>query len=690
LLLKRASLWEKTYEKIPDTKQDSPFGTNENDDALEETPPIDDSEYYESDTDDIPQVSSNKYSSLPSSKRISASLNSLHIIEPLKPWENPTTQEYLKIIINNEEQTDDLKQRIQQYLSKEGLKWTSEEEEIRPWHFGLTSIRLHFAQPQTIDIQTLLSRSSIPCWLALKKEKRQSIPKKNNISKKSIQQQYSAAFDVSLRYGALTDLNQFYYSPQHPWKNNQLSTDNKDSKWIIFLNDTQGGGGYIEWVRESPKLRLKKQLLVTNINNCVILDLTPDGFDIYIWQKCNMSEFEANSAVDDNDIHRNKSSSNYQNRPRDSRSFEQRSVNRSGRSQPSVPQLLRPTYHEYQPRRQISYEHYRRLGTTAGSYFPTIQFGLHTTSSSATNNNTIIRIKKTLSLLIEFFLAHKITVCYGKIDSLIGPEPHLFFQPNIPDFPSLIMTYAWQLLSSVGYRLQILIKAPFNQQLRRLSNEPDNADELFYRVCVYLSRILALKPFININEELNHAVTESKRKRSESAYGLVSKIESDDENEAYIPSVTLTPTTIRIKPLKLCRTNRVLRATEQFGTALYHFVLVDIRDENNRPLASFHFHDLRSLLLDYLKVGFTLMGNDREYQYLHHSQSQLRARQFWFYHHDENSLNKSFPDAYKWMGNFESELNPAKSAARMGQCFSTTTATIEVDILNCFIYFVFE
>jgi hypothetical protein len=664
LLLKTASLWEKTYETLPEPKQDCPFGNDQVDDLLEENPVTDDNEDIEVQSDESPQVSSDiNYNS---------SLN------------------HLVIIIDNERNSDKYKKIIERDFSTQGLKWRPVKEEVRPWHFGLAALHLSFNQPITINFQTLLSTSSMPFWLTLKNEKRQSIPKKNNISKRSIREQYSAAFDVSLRYGALTDLNQFYYSPQHPWKNNQLSTDNKDSKWIIFLNDTQGGGGYIEWVRESPKLRLKKQLLVTNINNCVIVDLTPDGFDIYIWQKCNMNEFEANATVDDNVMQRNKPPSNYQNRPRDSSSFEQHSTNHRTRSQPRVPPPLRKTHPDHRSRRQMSYEHYRRLGTTAGSYFPTIQFSLHTTSSSATNNNTIIRIKKTLSLLIEFFLAHKITVCYGKIDSLIGPEPYLFFQPHIPDFPSLIMTYSWQLLSSVGYRLQILIKAPFNQQLRRLSNEPDNADELFYRVCVYLSRILALKPFININEELNHAVTESKRKRSESAYGLVSKIESDDENEAYIPSVTLTPTTIRIKPLKLCRTNRVLRATEQFGTALYHFVLVDIRDENNRPLASFHFHDLRSLLLNYLQDGFTLMGDGRKYQYLHHAPSQLRSRQFWFYHHDENSLNKSFPDAYKWMGNFESELNPAKSAARMGQCFSTTTATIEVDILNCFIYFVFE
>jgi hypothetical protein len=66
---------------------------------------------------------------------------------------------------------------------------------------------------------------------------------------------------------------------------------------------------------------------------------------------------------------------------------------------------------------------------------------------------------------------------------------------------------------------------------------------------------------------------------------------------------------------------------------------------------------------------------------MHHSQSQLRARQFWFYHH-EPGINSSFKEAYEWMGKFDKEKNIAKYASRVALCFSTTTPTIEV------IYFV--
>jgi hypothetical protein len=237
------------------------------------------------------------------------------------------------------------------------------------------------------------------------------------------------------------------------------------------------------------------------------------------------------------------------------------------------------------------------------------------------------------------------------------------------------------MLLSIGYRFQIQIDDQFCDDLCLLSRERKNADDLFYRVCVYLSRLFTLEPFVNLSNELHDAIKESKRKRDDSSFGLINSLKSQNNTETYVPSVTLTPTTIRIKSLKLCRTNRVLRATAEFGEALDHFVLVEIRDENGQPLQSFHFQDLRDYFLKYLQEGFTLIDNNRCYRYLHHSQSQLRARQFWFYHH-EPGVNLSFDEAYKWMGTFDKEKNVAKYASRVALCFSTTIPTINV------IYFV--
>jgi RNA-dependent RNA polymerase len=78
-----------------------------------------------------------------------------------------------------------------------------------------------------------------------------------------------------------------------------------------------------------------------------------------------------------------------------------------------------------------------------------------------------------------------------------------------------------------------------------------------------------------------------------------------------------------------------------------------------------------------LELGFDLGMKGRTYRYLHHSQSQLKDKQFWFYYHDDER-NFSFEDAFAWMGDFQEERIVAKHAARIAQCFTSAEATIQV------------
>ncbi|CAF0731356.1 unnamed protein product [Adineta steineri] len=655
-----ASMWEKTYERFPQAKQDAPFANNQNNDLADENLLIDDNDNYESDSDTSPPITTTHNDN-----------------KQTKPWEYPTKQEKIIIIINNQQNFDKVYKNLKQHFLTQGIKWTDEEEKSCSWHFGLTSIHLHFIEPQFINIQWLCSPISIPFWITFNKEKKQYI-NKNCTTKQPIRHKFTKDFITSLRYGALTDLNMFYYSPKHSWTNQQDLRNSEDHSWFLSLNEQRNGGEYIEWIIENFEKKDKKQLLVTNINHSIIIDSDQDGFDIYIFQHCNMNEFET---FTNHRSHQNESFHSRNSLKHAGRYFSQHQSN----SRPRASASLRQTTSEPRQSQRKFYDKYCRIGFHSGCYFSTIQFSLRIDRSRLAQRNaqTIeMRIKQILSSLIEFFIAHNLTVCFGKINSLEGSNPYLFFKPNIPNFPSLIMKYSWQILSTVGYRLQLQIDEEFLQKLFQLSKIKENPDELFYRVCVYLSRIFSLKPFVNIINELEHAVDQSQQKRDASAYGLIRKIDINGKNEAYIPSVTLTPTTIRIKPLKLCRTNRVLRANREFGEPLYHFILVDIRDENGRPLQSFHFRDLREFLLDYLVEGFIIMDDHRQYQYLHHSQSQLRQRQFWFYHHNIDGINLNFAEAYRWMGNFDNERNPAKYAARMALCFSTTKATIDVPSKN--------
>ncbi|CAF1489284.1 unnamed protein product, partial [Didymodactylos carnosus] len=181
-------------------------------------------------------------------------------------------------------------------------------------------------------------------------------------------------------------------------------------------------------------------------------------------------------------------------------------------------------------------------------------------------------------------------------------------------------------------------------------------DDSFYRVSLYLWRYSTSNHYFNPLDELKHASKEYDRKLAESQYEMISTINISSKKYTHVPNVTITPTTIQIKPLKFCQTNRVIREVDQFGPST-NFALVDLREENGRDLQAYDFKGLRTLLMKYLdKNGGFEIGKNRWYKYLHHSQSQLREKQFWFYH-EENGF-KTLEQAYKWMGNYETIVIP--------------------------------
>jgi hypothetical protein len=90
-----------------------------------------------------------------------------------------------------------------------------------------------------------------------------------------------------------------------------------------------------------------------------------------------------------------------------------------------------------------------------------------------------------------------------------------------------------------------------------------------------------------------------------------------------------------------------------------------------------------------LESGFDLGIKGRTYRYLHHSQSQLKDKQFWFYHHNDET-NFSFEDAFAWMGDFQEERIVAKHAARIAQCFTSAEATIQVKLTVSFYFILYH
>jgi hypothetical protein len=120
----------------------------------------------------------------------------------------------------------------------------------------------------------------------------------------------------------------------------------------------------------------------------------------------------------------------------------------------------------------------------------------------------------------------------------------------------------------------------------------------------------------------------------------------------------VTPTTNRVLPLKLVKLS---------------YALIEIRDEANKPLYPRDFRSLREKFKQILTNGIWI--HKTLYQYLHHSMSQVKEKQFWFL-----AKRRSLENVLSWMGNFDNERVIAKHAARMAQCFTSTEPSIRVKI----------
>ncbi|CAF0988327.1 unnamed protein product [Didymodactylos carnosus] len=277
-------------------------------------------------------------------------------------------------------------------------------------------------------------------------------------------------------------------------------------------------------------------------------------------------------------------------------------------------------------------------------------------------------VKQTLENFISFFQSNKIPVYFASIQ-FNRSESIVNYQQHKERFRTFIQSYSYKMLLTIGgCRLQQKMTYYVIQQLLALENN----DELFYYVCLRLIRYASKNYFLddianeikNILEYYNEFYIHSLFYQLEKSFEM-------------IPHIVITPTIIKFYPFKFAKSNRVLRATDKFG-GIQNFAVVEFRDDNGTQLQTRNFSDVIQLFDNYLDKEHGLQIGDRVYIYFHHAQSQLKQKQFYFYYHDEQKGFLSVEDGYAWMGDFTSIRVPARYAARMSQCFSTTEATIRI------------
>uniref|UniRef100_A0A1D1ZGP2 RNA-dependent RNA polymerase n=2 Tax=Anthurium amnicola TaxID=1678845 RepID=A0A1D1ZGP2_9ARAE len=164
------------------------------------------------------------------------------------------------------------------------------------------------------------------------------------------------------------------------------------------------------------------------------------------------------------------------------------------------------------------------------------------------------------------------------------------------------------------------------------------------------------------------------------------------EHNAEVRRLIITPTRAYCLPPEIELSNRVLRNYKEVADRFLRVTFMDegmeqlnnnvltyytapiVRDitKNSYPQKTTVFKRVKSILTN----GFHLCG--RNYSFLAFSSNQLRDRSAWFFAEDRDHKVNSIRT---WMGKF-SDRNVAKCAARMGQCFSSTYATVNVPLGN--------
>ncbi|GAB7337206.1 hypothetical protein MBLNU457_g2585t1 [Dothideomycetes sp. NU457] len=140
-------------------------------------------------------------------------------------------------------------------------------------------------------------------------------------------------------------------------------------------------------------------------------------------------------------------------------------------------------------------------------------------------------------------------------------------------------------------------------------------------------------------------------------------------------SVTITPTTMYVKPLAVEITNRVIRKYIEHAD---RFLRVRFQDEDYfgslQAQRDDHFNRVYLRVKQALYKGITVGG--RHFEFLHFGNSQFRENGAYFF--SPPSKNLTPLHIRGWMGYFSHIREIAKYASRIGQCFSTTKAVSSI------------
>ncbi|CAF3530516.1 unnamed protein product [Rotaria socialis] len=538
------------------------------------------------------------------------------------------------------------------------------------WSFGLFIYPLTLPKPISCNLLDLFSDKfdndeNRPFWFTFKHPPkfqdsviRQSMPK-NPDPHGGNSLVIGREIYSDLCYGALSSMSCFYLHKDYIIRNKSI--------WKLRFYDElfQINSNIFKLENNNAdrvSTQVKHKIPLDIIDRAAIFYLRNDGFDLFINMKGNVHELQRKLKPKTDDI--------------DSTPFIRQGI-RDGKPMPTFSTIRIRIRVKEESSILETLERNQRIGQD-------ISNDEKKSLAQSKYEESLIVVRQAFRLWFDFFNNNRIQVSFGSIitkrislDNIMSLNSHRF--------PTFIQSYSWAMLCNIGFRVQVqlyLCKNFVNElhaysDSRNNETDPSEVDDRFYRLCLYLHRRSLEYFFLDFDKEIQIGISiyDEKYYSSKDRNLPKSNFTQLATATAYVPSVVLTPTTIKIRPLKLCKLNRVLRE-KRFGNCL-NFALVELRDEAQRLLFPTEFRALKDQILNYLKNGFFITPA-RTYKYLHHSQSQVKCKQFWFYYHDKENGYLSHDDAYAWMGNFDKERVVAKHAARIALCFTSSDKTIQI------------
>ncbi|XP_078691457.1 uncharacterized protein LOC144921909 [Branchiostoma floridae x Branchiostoma belcheri] len=225
--------------------------------------------------------------------------------------------------------------------------------------------------------------------------------------------------------------------------------------------------------------------------------------------------------------------------------------------------------------------------------------------------------------------------------------------------------YAFRALLSRGFTVSDQVTDAFIRQVKRLDR--DRGEEVAADVLYRLTHVLERDRFANIQAVLDCLLTARDVE--------LGRPETLPRTLQVVARVIVTPTRLVFLQPEIMYGNRVLR---KFGTD--HFIRVVFRDEDFSKLQATgnkargeEEEEVFARVKEVLRKGIKV--DNRLYEFLAASNSQLREHGLWFFAADGRNTADSIR---AWMGDFSNSSCPATYLARMGQCFSTTESSVTV------------